>query len=226
MRLVHASAVAVAAALLVPAGLGAQNQDPDRVVAGGGITVEGWMGKVDARAASRGSTINESKFMKMGDDIHATIGPAAIYWNPANTATGNYTVSATFKEAKTDMEHPHPGGIFIGGADLETDQQKYLYCTVYGTGEFLVNEFTGSGARPTTRAERQAHEAVNKPAADGSATNEVAWRVTADRAECLVNGAVVAGFARSELGSTEGIYGLRFSHNMDAVVSGFQMTRN
>jgi hypothetical protein len=226
MRLVHASAVAFATALLIPAGLGAQNQDADRSVAGGGIMVEGWKGKVDAQAASRGSTIDDSKFMAMGGGFHAQIGPAGIYWNPENAATGTYTVTATFKETKTDMGHPHPAGLFIGGQNLETDQQQYLYCTVYGTGEFLVNEFTGGAARPTSRAARQAHDAINKPAADGSATNEVAWRVTADRAECVVNGTVVAGFARSELGSTEGIVGLRFSHNMDAMVSGFAIQRD
>lgn len=226
MRLVNAAAVAMAAALFVPAGLGAQNQDADRSVAGGGIMIDGWKGKVDARAAGRGMSVNDSKLMMMGSDIHAQIGPASIYWNPANTATGAYTVKATIKETKTDLGHPHPAGLFIGGQDLETDQYKYLYCTVYGTGEFVVNEFTGTGNSPTTRAARQAHAAINKPAADGSATNDVAWRVTATRAECLVNGTVVAGFDRSALGSTEGIVGLRFSHNMDATISGFGIERN
>lgn len=225
MRLVYAAAVAVAAALLVPAGLGAQQQDADRSVAGGGIMIDGWKGRVDARPAGQGMSVNDSKLMMMGDAIHAEIGPASIYWNPAYTASGNYTVKATIKEMKTDLGHPHPAGLFIGGKNLEGDNYQYLYCTVYGTGEFLVNEFTGAGARPTSRAERQAHAAVNKPAADGSATNEVAWRVTANRAECLVNGTVVAGFDRSALGSTEGIAGLRFSHNMDAMISGFAIER-
>jgi hypothetical protein len=221
MRLVQASALAVAAALLVPAALGAQ--DADRVVAGGGITAPGWMGKVDARAAGRGASVNDSKFMMMGSDIHAEIGPASIYWNAANTASGNYMVKATFKEAKMDAGHPHPAGIFIGGTDMD-GAQKLVYCTVYGTGQFLVRQF--DGATVTTPAAQQDHAAVHKAAADGSVTNEVAWRVAGDRAECLINGTVVAGFNRSELISTNGIAGLRFSHNMDVTVSGFTVTKN
>jgi hypothetical protein len=73
---------------------------------------------------------------------------------------------------------------------------------------------------------QQDHAAVHKAAADGSVTNEVAWRVAGDRAECLINGTVVAGFNRSELISTNGIAGLRFSHNMDVTVSGFTVTKN
>ena len=76
-------------------------------------------------------------------------------------------------------------------------------------------------ARSRNAAAKQAHAAVNKPAADGFATNEVAWRVSGSRAECVVNGTVVAGFAKSDLVGTDGIYGLRFSHNMNATVSGF-----
>lgn len=222
MRLVQASALAVAAALLIPAALGAQ--DADRVVAGGGITAPGWMGKVDARAAGRGASVNDSKFMMMGSDIHAEIGPASLYWNPAHTATGNYTVKATFKEAKMDAGHPHPAGIFIGGIDLD-GAPKLVYCTVYGTGQVLVRQFNGA-ERPSDPAPMAENAAVHKAAADGSVTNEVAWRVTGERAECLINGTVVAGFNRSELVSTNGVVGLRFSHNMDVTVSGFAVTKN
>jgi len=56
------------------------------------------------------------------------------YWNPANKATGNYTVKATFKEPKymNLNDHPHPYGIMIAGNDLGTDKQSYLYCAAYG----------------------------------------------------------------------------------------------
>jgi hypothetical protein len=225
MRLAHASATVLAVALLVPAGPAALGQDADRVVAGGGITAEGWQGKIDAAASGRGLTINASKFMKMGNDFHAQIGPAAIYWNPVNTATGAFSVSGTFKEGKMDAGHPHPAGVFIGGANLEGTDQRFVYCTAYGTGEFLVRQFNGPG-RPTTPVAKQAHEAVHKAGADGSVSNDVGWNVTADRADCVINGTVVKSFAKSELIPTDGIVGLRFSHNMDVTVSGFALKKN
>ena len=51
-------------------------QDTDRKVAGGGITVKGWTGKVDPAAAKQGKSINDSKLMQMGSDLHVAAGPA------------------------------------------------------------------------------------------------------------------------------------------------------
>ena len=49
MRLVHASALAVTLALVIPAvHVYGQQADADRKVAGGGVLVKGWQGKVDA----------------------------------------------------------------------------------------------------------------------------------------------------------------------------------
>jgi hypothetical protein len=57
MRLVHASALAAALALMIPVVNAApETQDPDRKVAGGGITVPGWTGAIDAAAAAATST--------------------------------------------------------------------------------------------------------------------------------------------------------------------------
>ena len=228
MRVVQASIVAIVVAGLVPAVPGAQGQEADRVVAGGGIKVPGWTGKVDPAAAKKGLTVADSKFVEEGGALHLTIGPAATYWNPANTASGNYTVKATFKEPKPSGNHPHPYGVFIGGNKLDSDDQSYLYCVAYSDGTFLVRGF--SGTTPVTVSKRQPHAAVNKAGADG-VTNEVAWTVKGDRAECVINGTAVAGFDKSEivgagkLESTDGIVGLRVSHNVDVVVSGFGVTK-
>lgn len=228
MRLVHGSAIALAVALAMPAVHG-QQSEADRKVAGGGISVPGWQGQVDAAATKKGLTINDSKFVKEGDALHLTVGPAATYWNPANTASGDFTVKASFKQPKSSSDHPHPAGIFIGGKNMGTDKQSYMYCTAYGDGTFLVRAFNGPTA--TTVTKRQAHAAVHKAGADGSVTNEVAWTVKGDRAECLVNGTSVAGFNKADivgagkLESTDGIYGIRVSHNMDVMVSGLGTTK-
>jgi hypothetical protein len=223
MRLVRVSAFVIALGVSMAPLAGAQ-EDPDRVVAGGGISAAGWKGKIDPQAAQKGRTINDSKFAQEGKDLHLTIGPAAVYWNPAHTATGDYSVKATFKEAKVTAGHPHPYGIFIGGNKLDTDQQSLMYCVAYGDGTYLIRLF--NGATVTTLSKRQPHAAVNKAGAEGSVTNDVAWTVKGGRAECSINGTMVAGFDKGEivgagkLESTDGVYGLRASHNLDVVVSG------
>ena len=213
---------ALAISLAVP-GI-ALAQDADRKVAGGGISVSGWKGKIDPKAASEGKTINDSKFAESGKDLHLTIGPAAFYWKDANTASNTYTVEATFKEAKPAAGHPHPYGIFIGGKDLETEAPTALYCTAYSDGTVLVRGF--AAGKVVTVGRRGPNEAVNKPGADGSVTQHIAWSVKPGEATCMVNGKPVGTFDGATLAgqgitSLNGIYGLRVSHNLDVVVSGF-----
>src|SRR4029079_10704038 len=96
----------------------------DRSVAGGGVTVPGWTGKVDAKGTAAGLTLKDSKFEKKGDVLHLAIGPATTYWNPANTVKGDYTVKGTFTEPKQDFSHPHPMGLFIGGSPLDAARRS------------------------------------------------------------------------------------------------------
>jgi hypothetical protein len=218
-------------ALALAAPVLAEAQDADRTVAGGGIAVKGWKGKIDAAAIKAGKTINDSKFAESGKDLHLTVGPAAFYWNDANKASGNYTVSATFKEAKPSADHPHPYGIFIGGKDLETDTPNLVYCMAYSNGTYLVRGFSGGKvvnfAPAGERVRPAPHAAVAKPAADGSVTQTIAWTVKDGTATCTINGQPVATFDQAglvgegKLASTDGIYGIRVSHNLDVVVSGF-----
>jgi hypothetical protein len=222
MRLIYASVIAIA--LAVPAALVAQDKDADRKVAGGGITVKGWQGKIDAGAVKKGLTINDSKFAGDAKALTLTVGPAASYWNPANTVTGDYTVKASFREPKIAADHPHPYGIFIGGSQLDTDKHNLLYCVAYSDGTFLVRGF--SGGTVFNPSKRGPNEAVNKAGADGSVSQDIQWTVKGDRAECSINGKVVAGFNKADivgpgkLESTDGVYGLRVSHNVNVNVTG------
>ena len=56
---------------------------------------------------------------------------------------------------------------------------------------------------------------------------DIMWTVKGDRAECSINGTVVAGYnkadlvAAGKLKSLDGVYGIRFTHNVEAVVAGF-----
>src|SRR2546430_6275815 len=142
MRRISAVAVLTLTILAFPASASSQDE-PARAVAGGGISAPGWQGAVDARAAGQGQTVKDTKLAKEGDALHVTTGPAANYWNPANTAQGDYTVKATFAEPKymNLNDHPHPYGVFIGGNDMGTANESYLYFAAYGNGNLIVLGF-------------------------------------------------------------------------------------
>jgi len=202
-------------------------------IAGGGVSVKGWTGKIDAKEATAGMTLNSAKLARAGKDLQVTTGPAVTYWNPKNKASGNYTVKATFKELKymSINSHPHPYGLMIAGNDLGTDQQSYLYCAAYGNGNFIVRGF-GPAPFQMNGPRGAADPAVNKAAGKGQpVTQEIAISVRGDKVECAINKKVVASYDKSalvtagKLKSTNGVYGLRFAHNTDAIVTGLKMTK-
>lgn len=229
MRVVCASTLAAALAVLAPPVLGAHGQEATRSVAGGGISVPGWKGEAD-----RGGPLNEAKLTREGNALHVTTGPAVTYWNPANKASGEYTVKATFTEPKymNLNDHPHPYGLVIAGNDMGTGQQSYLYCAAYGDGTFIVRGF---GPAPFQMGGRrpQPSTAVHKAAGQGQpVTQEIAMSVKGGKVSCAINGTVVASYdtsalvAPGKLKSTDGVYGIRFAHNTEGTVTGLTMTKN
>src|SRR5205807_8531289 len=189
MRGRSAVAVLTLTILGLPA-LAVTQEEPVHAVSGGGISAPGWQGAVDARDAARGRTVSDAKLAKERDALHVITGPAAIYWNPANTAQGDYTVKATFTEPKymNLNDHPHPYGIFIGGTDLGTDHQSLLYCEAYGNGTFIVRGFGPEPFRMNGR-EGESNAAVGRAAAPGQpVTQEIALSVQGDKVACRING--------------------------------------
>jgi hypothetical protein len=234
MRLVSRFALAVTIVTLVSPFVGAQGQDSARAVTGGGISVKGWNGKIDPNEEKSGQTLNNAKLAQEGKDLHVTTGPAVAYWNPANKASGDYTVKATFTEPKymNINDHPHPYGIVIAGNDMGTAQQSYLYCAAYGNGNFIVRGF-GPEPFQVNGRRGEPNAAVNKAAGkDQPVKQDIAMSVKGDKVECAINGTVVGSYDKStlvttgKLKSTDGVYGIRAAHNTDVVVSGLTVTKN
>jgi hypothetical protein len=225
-------ALLLAVTIVTPAIAHAQ-ADADRAVKDGGITVGGWNGQIDARAAARGQTIKDAKLSGSKDSLHVVTGPAVTYWNPANRATGDYTVKATFTEAKymSLNDHPHPYGIVIAGNDLGTDQQSYLYCAAYGNGSFIVRGF-GPEPFQVNGRRGEPHAAVTKAAGPGEPVKqEIAVSVKGDKVECAINGQVVGTYDKASLvtagrlKSTDGVWGIRFAHNTEGTVTGLTASK-
>jgi hypothetical protein len=199
----------------------------------GGIFAPGWKGAVDPSAAKRGQSVSDAKLEGGAKKLSVTTGPAVTYWHPANTASGDYTVKATFTEPKymNLNDHPHPYGIVIAGNDMGTDKASYLYCAAYGSGTFIVRGF-GPEPFQVNGRRGEANAAVHKAAGRGEpVTQEIAMSVKGNKVTCSINGTEVASYDKSEvvgpgkLTSTNGVYGIRFAHNTDGVVTELTMTK-
>jgi hypothetical protein len=232
MRRSYGLALVAAAVVLAPCVRVAQAQDEQtRAVANGGI-MKGWAGQIDAGEAKKGGMLSGDKVVMEGKAIHVTTGPAAGFWSTDAKASGDYTVSATFTEPKymNLNDHPHPYGLFIGGNDMGTENQSYLYCAAYGNGNFIVRGFGPAAFQMNGRG--AASEAVHKAAGkDASVTQQISMSVKGDKVSCSINGTEVASYPKSDivsagkLKSTDGVYGVRFSHNTDGLVTDLKVSK-
>ena len=213
---------------------GSPTADCSRAVTDGGIKVAGWSGQVDAAEETAGMFLKDAELSQDGDALHVRTGPAVEYWRPGDKMTGDYTVSATFNEPKymNLNTHPHPYGVFIGGNDMGTPVQTFLYCGATGNGTFIVRGF-GPAPFQMNGGRATPNEAIHKAAAKGEpVAQDIALSVKGNQVSCQINGTVVASYEKQalvtigKLKSTDGTYGLRFAHNTDVKVTGFKMTRN
>src|SRR5664280_1541376 len=150
---------------------------------------QGWKQRVDrSTSPSDPDAAGAIKFVTMGSGFHATNPQAAVYWNPANTAEGAYTLKGTFTLMKPSG-HINYYGLVFGGSALEGAQQAYLYFVVAQNGTWLIKNRAGD-ASPTI-SPKTPNDAVKKPDADGKSTNALEVRVGADKVDFVVNDVVV-----------------------------------
>ena len=165
--------------------------------------------------------VPELKVVSVGKGFRVTGGPAGVFWNPANTATGNYTVRGTFKLMKPS-NHTNYYGLVFGGSDLEGAAQAYTYFMVAQTGEFTVKQAMG-GKYPTLQAPTK-HASVKTPDASGQSTNTLEVRVAGDTVSYVVNDMVVHTTPKASV-KTDGLVGVRVNHVLDVQVDGFELLK-
>jgi hypothetical protein len=201
---------------LCAATLSAQG-DPDRAVAGGGAMPAGWHARTD-----RDAPLDNVKFVKMGVGQHVTLGPAAIFWRDADTASGSYTVEAKFWQFE-EPRHREGYGLFIGGSDLAGPGQRYSYFLIAGNGQFLVKRRTGESTTVVS-GNWADNSAIVKTDSAGKAENTLAIRVADGKASFRVNGTEVYTTDASAL-DVKGIVGYRINHNLNVHLGPIAVTR-
>ena len=185
---------------------------------------QGWKVRVDrSTTASDPDAAGDVKFVTMGTGFHATNPKAAVYWNPANTAAGNYTLKGTFTLMKPSG-HANYYGLVFGGNGLEGAQQSYLYFVIAQNGTWLIKRRDGDDT--SVVSPKTPNEAVKKPDDSGKSTNALEVRVGADKIDFVVNGSVVHTEAKTgALAKTDGIYGIRVNHQLEVHVDGFAVSK-
>jgi hypothetical protein len=173
----------------------------------------GWKLRLDRADAKR----EEFQFWTMPPRWHMTTGPAGIVYDPAHVARGEYSLESESFLFKPEGEMREGYGIFIGGKDLEGENQSYAYFLVRRDGRFLVKQRNGKATSdliPWTE-----HAAIVKhDGTDRTAKNILSVEVMKDVVSFQVNGREVAALPRNKV-PTDGQVGLRVNHHLNIHVT-------
>jgi hypothetical protein len=173
----------------------------------------GWKVRADrSTSATDPDGAGTIKFTSAGKGFHAVNPQAAVYWNPANTAKGAYTVKGTFT-LNQPSGHTNYYGLVFGGSELDGPKQAYTYFLVAQDGTFLVKKRIGD-AKTDDVVAKAPNAAIKKPDSSGKSTNTLEVRVQADKVDYVVNGTVVGSSPKAGL-TTDGIWGARVNHQLD-----------
>jgi hypothetical protein len=184
---------------------------------------KGWMVRADrSTSATDPDGAGAIKFVTMGTGFHATNPAAAVFWNPANTAPGTYTLKGTFTLQKPSG-HTNYYGLVFGGEGLEGAAQNYTYFLVAQDGTWLIKKREGDASTQNV-APKTPNAAVKQPDDTGKSINALEVRVGADKVDYVVNGTVVHTMPKAGL-KTDGIFGIRVNHLLEVHVDGFAVSK-
>jgi hypothetical protein len=185
---------------------------------------KGWLVRTDrSTSASDPDAAGAVKLMAMGSGFHVMTPQAAVFWNPANAATGNYTLKGTFTLIKSTGYDEYYGLVF-GGSDLDGSGQAYLYFMITDDGTWMVKHRMGPSTE--TVLEKTPNAAIKKPDSSGKSTNILEVRVMPDKIGFVVNGVIVGTAPRTGLAAKpDGIYGIRSNHHLELQVDGLGVSK-
>ena len=195
---------AAVAALLIAVPLAAQAPD-------------GWQSRVDRSAdVTDPDDVPEVTITPAANGFEVRTGPAVTLYNPANTATGQYTLEGRFTLLQPSG-HLNYYGLTYGGRNMEAANQSYIYFLIAQNGSFTIRHRAGNDTVHDIVG-RTPHSAIVQPDANGQSVNTLAVRVGAEGTQFVVNGTVVhTAPGEGMAAATDGIYGVRVNHVIPGV---------
>lgn len=156
------------------------------------------------------------------EGLRIRTGPAGIAWRPGDTTpTGSFYAGATFVQYGAPAGYREAYGVFVGGVDLDQEDQEYLYLLVRPTGDYLIKRRRGETLDVVV--DWTPHDAVARVVADGDEPeNIIGIDVHGGETWFLVNGVVVHSMPTPEA-RPYGIAGIRANHRLDIRVSAWSV---
>ena len=211
-RVVPLFAIAVSLLVAATAEGVAQEEDP--------APPDGWLVRTDGGGHGGG----DLAFVDMPPGWHITTGPSGIFYHPEKTASGSYRVES--EVFLFDPGRRNEGfGIFIGGTDLDGDDQAYTYFLMRRDGSVLVKRRDGSGTSDLMGWTKQDAVVTWEERGDEAATakNVLAAEVGGGEMAFFVNGVeVFRGAADGQ--HVDGVVGLRVNHGLNLHFSSLEIT--
>src|SRR5947207_13891537 len=96
----------------------------------------------NSTSASDPDAPGDIKFVARGAGFHATNPRAAVFWNPANTITGDYSLKGTFTLLEPS-NHTNYCGLVFGGSQLDGPAQQ---------AEVIMRDAVSDKSAPVTEA--------------------------------------------------------------------------
>jgi hypothetical protein len=188
----------------------------------------GWKYRLDTQ--DDGSTVGSDSldtvwFVTMKPGWHIRVGkPRLIVYHPANTAEGTFTASTSlhlFDPGRRNEAY----GLILGGRNLDTPDQSYLYFLIRRSGEFLIKQRTGQDTSQLVGWTASDAIVPYTEETDGTASNILSVVVSDDEATFSINGQQVSSLPGGDL-NTDGIVGLRFNHGINAHIESLSVTED
>ena len=190
--------------------------DADKSVAGGGKLPGTWKVRFDKPDAKPEMVdVKEEK-----DALTFKTGPAGIYYQPEMKAEGDYEISASFSQLEP-AELPEEFGIFIAGADLDKDTQRYTCFLVRQDAKFAIQKRTGA---ITDAAVAWRPVPAMKEPKGVKTTHTLIIRAQGSAVRFFIGDKEVAKLTRAQVGG-DGIAGLRINHNLHVQASKFEVKK-
>ncbi|MEX2478243.1 MAG: hypothetical protein WD357_07385 [Gracilimonas sp.] len=203
----------------------AQNRPDPNMPQGMNLEVpEGWEVRLDREMPdvkiSSDPDSADIYFVNMTPGWHITTGPAGIFYHPANTASENFTIKSELHLFDPGDRNREAYGLFLGGSDLQGEDQRYVYFLIRNTGEFLIKERMGTETQLIQEWTPSSAIIKYEPGVteNSSVMNTLSVNVSGSDISFHINEEEVASMNSTDL-ETNGVFGFRVNHSINLHIS-------